>query len=180
MEHLKKILILFLLSIISSCASKKYIGDYEPINIFLETQKLDKNRKYVLQSNKETNKQALRIFNGDEGLEHVIDPNASIDYTGGLFIEKHWKKEDFPQYNFILEKGTGLVFKQDFLLRYMNTGINEILAISEPIYYMNKKYVLFYFGKTYFEGGGNSQVVIMKKENNKWIIVKIIGDYIFS
>jgi hypothetical protein len=163
MEHLKKILILFLLSIISSCASKKYIEDYEPINIFLETQKLDKNRKYVLQSNKETNKQALRIFNGDEGLEHVIDPNASIDHTGGLFIEKHWKKmyktyvndtiekywkkEDFPQYNFILEKGTGLVFKQDFLLRYMNTGINEILAISEPIYYMNKKYVLFYFGK---------------------------------
>lgn len=196
MTHLKKILILFLLSIISSCASKKYVEDYEPINVFLETQKIDKNKKYVLQSNKETNKQALRIFNGDEGLEHVIDPNASIDYTGGLFIEKHWKKmyktyandtiekywkkEDFPQYNFILEKGTGLVFKQDFLLRYMNTGINEILAISEPIYYMNKKYVLFYFGKTYFEGGGNSQVVIMKKENNKWIIVKIIGDYIFS
>ena len=196
MTQLKKILILFLLSIISSCASKKYVEDYEPINVFLETQKIAKNKKYVLQSNKESNKQALRIFNGDEGLEHVIDPNASNNYTGGLFVEKHWKKmyktyandtiekywkkEDFPQYNFILEKGTGLVFKQDFLLRYMNTGINEILAISEPIYYMNKKYVLFYFGKTYFEGGGNSQVVIMKKENNKWIIVKIIGDYIFS
>jgi hypothetical protein len=196
MTQLKKILILFLLIVISSCAGKKHTEVYEPINVFLETQKLDKNRKYVLQSNKESNKQALRIFNGGEGSDHIIDPNDPIDYTEGIFIEKHWKKmyktyandtikkywkkEDFPQYNFILEKGDGLIFKQDFLIRYMNSGINEILAISEPIYYMNKKYVMFYFEKAYFEGGGNPQVVIMKKEKDKWIIVKTIGDYIYN
>lgn len=86
--------------------------------------------------------------------EHIIDPNDPSDYMGGLFVEKHWKKmyktyandtiqkywkkEDFPQYNFILEKGTGLIFKYDFLIKYLNTGIDEIIIISEPIYYMNK------------------------------------------
>ncbi len=196
MTPLKKIFIFFLLTIISSCASKKYIEDYEPINVFLETQKLDKNRKYVLQSNKESNKQALRIFNREEGPEHIIDPNDPTDYTGGLFVEKHWKKmyktyandtiekywkkEDFPQYNFILEKGTGLTLKYDFLVKYMDTGINQIIMISEPIYYMNKKYIMFYYERTNFDSSRSSQVVIMKKEKNKWIIVKTIGDYIFS
>jgi hypothetical protein len=193
MKQLKKILILFLLIIISSCAGKKYIQDYEPINVFLETQKLDKSRKYVLQSNKESNKQALRIFNGEEDPEHIIDP---IDYNGGLFVEKHWKKmyktyandtikkywqkEDFPEYNFILEKGTGLILKYDFLIKYINTGINQIIILSEPMYYMNKKYIMFYYERTNFDSSRSSKVVIMKKEKDKWIIVKTIGDYIFS
>jgi len=195
MTQLKNIIIPFLLIIISSCASKKHIEDYEPINTFFETQKIDKNKKIILQSDKIKNIQTLRLFNGGEGIEHIVDPIDKIDYTGGLFkkshwkkmynfyindtISKYWKKEDFPQYNFILEKGTGLVFKQDFLVRYMNSGIDEILTISEPIYYMNKKYVLFCFEKVFFEGGGKPQLVVMTKEKDKWIVVRIIGDYIY-
>jgi len=195
MRQLKNIIILFLLTLISSCASKKHIEDYESINAFLKTQKIDKTKKIILQSDKIKNIQTLRLFNGGEGIEHVIDPIDKIDYTEGLFkkrhwekmyntyindtIPKYWKKEDFPQYNFILEKGTGLVFKQDFLLKYMNSGINEILGISEPIYYMNKKYVMFCFEIASFEGGGNPQLIVMKKENDKWVVVKIIGDYIY-
>ena len=178
-----------------SCASSPYLKTYEPINVFLETQKLDKNRKYILQSNKEENIQALRIFNGGEGIVHELDPIDSIDYTDGLYvkkhwekmykkylndtIKKHWKKEDFPNFNFALEKGTGLVDNY-ILTTYMHTGIHEIIIISEPIYYMNKKYIMFYFNKVYFEGSSSSKVVIMKKDKGSWVIVRVMGDYIFS
>jgi hypothetical protein len=179
-----------------SCASNQYLKSYEPINVFLEKQKIDKNKKYILQSDKVDNKQTLRIFNGGEGADHVIDPTDPIDYTHGLFVEKywkkiyneyaqdnlkrHWKKDDYPQYNFILEKGTGLTLKESFLKKYMNSGINEMIIISEPMYYMNKKYIMFYYCKVYFDGSGTPEVVIMKKVKKKWTVVREIGDYIYN
>jgi hypothetical protein len=191
MTQLKKTPILFLLIIISSCAGKKYIQDYEPINVFLETQKIDKNKKYILQKDKASNKQALRIFNGGEGSEHIIDPKEPAD---NLFIEKHWKKlykkytndtvkkywknEDFPGYSFILENKKGLL-NYDFHIKYMDSRIDQIIFISEPMYYMNKKYIMFYFSKGYFNNSADLQVVIMKKEKDKWIVVRIIGDYAY-
>ena len=86
---------------------------------------------------------------------------------------------DFPNFNFALEKGTGLVDNY-ILTKYMNTGIHEIIIISEPMYYMNKKYIMFYFNKVYFEGSSSSKVVIMKKVRGNWVIVRVMGDYIFS
>jgi hypothetical protein len=194
MIQLKKINFLFLLILISSCASKKYIEDYEPINAFLETQKIDKNKKIILQRDKASNYNTLRLFNGGEGIEHILDPIDKIDNTGGLFkkrhwekmyntyindtIPKYWKKEDFSHYNFILENKKGLL-TYDFMIRYMNTGINDLVTISEPIYYMNKKYIMFYYNKLFFVGDTNPQVVIMTKENGKWVVVRIMGDYIY-
>lgn len=196
MRYLKKIFLVIPFFILS-CSSKLYIESYEPINAFLDTQNLDKNKEYILQSDKELNKQSLRIFNGDEGSEHIIDTHGPLESnTGGLFVEKYWKKmyteyagdtlkkywkkEDFPNYNFILEKGTGLTLKGSFLTKYRNSRINEMIILSEPMYYMNKKYIMFYYLKVYFESSGTSQVVIMKKENNKWVVVKIVGDYIYN
>jgi len=180
--------------LISSCASKKHIQDYEPVNVFLETQKIDKYKKIVLQRDKASYAQALRLFNGGEGIEHILDPIDKIDYTGGLFkkkhwekmyntyindtIKKYWKKEDFPEYSFILENKKGLL-TYDFMIKYMNTGINDLITISEPIYYMNKKYIMFYYNKSSFVGDTKPQVVIMTKENDKWVVVRIIGDYIY-
>lgn len=180
--------------IINSCVSTQYLENYEAINVFLQTQNLDKNKTYIVQRDKEKNTQALRIFNGGMGKEHIINKNEP-DYTGGLFVEKqwkklyktyasdtlkkYWKKEDFTNLNIILENEKGLL-KEDFYNRYLNTQVNEIIIISEPMYYMNKKYIMFYYEKTYFDSSRSSQVVIMKKENNRWIVVKTIGDYIFS
>ncbi|MDQ8010909.1 MAG: hypothetical protein REI96_00570 [Flavobacterium nitrogenifigens] len=134
-----------------------------------------------MQSDKADNKQALRIFNGDEGAEHIVDPRNPIDYTDGFFVEKYWKemyreyandtikrywkKEDFPAYNFILEKGTGLTLKESFLRKYMNSRIDEVIILSEPMYYMNKKYIMFFYGNVLMTSTGSYQVVIMKKEN---------------
>ncbi len=194
MKQLKKIFVTIPLLIVS-CTSVKYIENYEPINVFLETQKIDKNKKHILQVDKASNKQALRIFNSGEGAEHIIDQTDLIDYTNGLFIEKHWKKmykkyaqdtikkywkkEDFPEYDFILEDGKGL-FKYDFMKRYYGTGLDDAVIISEPMYYMNRKYIMFYYSKAYSTGGGNSSTVIMKKEKENWVIVRIVGDYIFN
>lgn len=44
---------------------------------------------YILQSNKEKNKQTIRIINGSEGIVHELNPIDSIDYTDGLYVEKH-------------------------------------------------------------------------------------------
>ena len=195
MKQLKKIIIVIPFFILS-CASGQYLKSYEPINAFLETQKIDKNKKYILQADKENNTQPLRIFNGSEGSKHIIDSTDPEDYTGGLFVEKYWKeiyseyakdtlkrywnKEDFPEYNFILEKGTGLILKQDFLVKYLDSKIDELFIFSEPMYYMDKKYIIFSYEKRNFEGSGSPKVVIMKKENQKWVVVRILSDYIYN
>lgn len=187
-----KIIFIIIPFFIFSCTSVKYIEDYEPINVFLETQKIDKNKKHILQVDKAPNKQALRIFNGEVGAEHILDPTDPIDYTDGLFVEKHWekmykqyiqdtikkywKKEDFPEYDFILEDGKGL-FKYDFMVRYIGTGLDDAILISEPMYYMNRKYIMFYYSTAHSTGGSRSYTVIMKKE--KWVVVRQMGDYLF-
>ncbi|HEX7870235.1 MAG TPA: hypothetical protein VF455_08980 [Chryseobacterium sp.] len=193
MKHLKKIFVIIAFFILSY-TSAQCIDNYESINVFLETQKVSKEKTHILQKDKGLNNWALRIFNGGEGPDHIVDPKNPIDYTDGLFVEKHWKKmyeeyandtikrywkkEDFPKYKFILEDGNGL-FKHDFLVRYIGTGLHEAIIISEPMYYMDKKYIIFYYAKVYSTGGGNYSTVIMKKENEKWIVVRVIGDYIF-
>ena len=194
MKHIKKVALLIPFFILS-CNSSKYLTTYEPINVFLETQKIDKSKVHILQSDKEENRQALRIFNGGEGAEHYIDPTYPTDYTDGLYVKKHWeklykqyvidtlkrhwKKEDFPNYNFILEKGTGLMLTRIVIDKYAGTGIHEWFVISEPMFYFNNKFILFSFSE-YYSSGGSTNLVIMKKEKNQWKVVRVMGDYIYN
>jgi hypothetical protein len=194
MDILKKILTLITPFLILSCAGSSYLKSSEPINVFLNTQKLDKSKKYILQKDKAPNRAALRLFNGGEGEVHIIDPLDPIDFTNGLFVEKHWKemyrkyaqdtltkywkKEDFPDYDFVLENSKGL-FGAEFHDRYINSRIEDVIRISEPMYYNRKKYILFYFNMESFFGSTKPQVVIMKKEKEKWVVVRVIGDYVY-
>lgn len=189
-----KIIFIIIPFFILSCASSQYIDNYEPINVFLATQKIDKNKKHILQVDKAPNKQALRIFISGEGAERILDPIRPIDYTDGLFVEKHWKKmykqyaqdtikkywkkEDFPEYDFILEDGKGL-FSYDFMVRYIGTRLDDAILISEPMYYMNRKYIMFYYSTAHSTGGSRSYTVIMKKEKEKWVVVRQMGDYLY-
>lgn len=93
--------------------------------------------------------------------------------------KKYWKKEDFPGYDFVLEKGTGLTLKYDIAIRYLNTKIENVIVISEPIYYMEKKYIMFYFEIASFAGSSQPKVVIMTKQKEKWVVVRVMGDYVF-
>ena len=195
MKYLKNKVILIPFFILSCSSPSLYLKDYEPINVFLETQKIDKNKKHILQVDKAPNKWALRIFKGEEAAKNILDPTDPIDYTDNLFVKKHWKKmykqyaqdtikkywkkEDFPEYDFILEDGKGL-FNYDFEMRHLGARFQEATIISEPMYYMNRKYIMFYYSKAYSTGGSRSYTVIMKKEKENWYIVRVIGDYIFN
>lgn len=195
MKRIKKI-VLLIPFIILSCNSSKYLASYEPINVFLETQKIDKSKVHILQSDKEENRQALRIFNGGEGAERYIDSTDPTDYTDGLYVKKHWKKlykqyvndtlkrqwkkEDFPNYNFILEKGTGLMLTRIVIDKYAGTGIREWFTISEPMYYFNRKYILFLFETKHSARSRSTNLVIMKKEKNQWQVVRVMRDYIYN
>ena len=190
MKQLKKILVIIPFFVISFVTAQ-YVKSAEPINVFLEFIKIDKNKKYILQADKEPNIMALRIFNGGVG----PDPIGEIDYRDDLFVEKHWrkmydsyindtikkywKKEDFPEYDFILEKDRDLIMKSAFVKKYINNLNYEILIISEPMYYMDNQYIMFYFSMLDFGNSQEPRTVIMKKEKGKWVVVKVIGDYVY-
>lgn len=188
MKHLKKILILISF-FICSCASTQYLDNYEPINIFLKSQNISKKENYILRS-KESNTQTLRIFNRGKGKEHVVYPSET-DYTSKLFnekkwkkmyrnyskdtIQKYWKNEDIPEYKFINENRVEL-FNYNFLIKYPK--LEKVIVLSEPIYYYNKKYILFLYSIDVIANSSKPQiVVVMKNENGKWIVVEKIGDY---
>ncbi|AOW08667.1 hypothetical protein [Flavobacterium gilvum] len=181
--------ILLLLTLtLFSCKSLRN-ENYEAIRVFLETEKIDKTKKYILQKEQTSSKITLRIFNGGDGAEHIMDPLDPIDFTKGLHKDKHWRKlykkhikdtigywvkEDFPEYNFVLESDK-FIFTQNF--HYTYSVNDEVIWISKPIYYWNKKYILFTYQKGLLYGGSSICLVIMKKEKGKWVIVDRFGDY---
>jgi hypothetical protein len=189
MKKLKFILLLIPFFVLS-CASPKLIG-YEPIKVFLESKKLDKKKLQVLVKQKVSYKKALRIFNYKEGLYPSEDPDLAIHHD--LFNKKHWikmyrryandtlvsywKKEDFADYNFELEKAK-LIFKSAFLDKYSSSM--NVIFLSEPMYYWNNKYIIFFYDNLNVDSSNERQVVIMKRVKKKWIIVKVVGDYIIS
>ena len=64
-------------------------------------------------------------------------------------------------------------------MRHLGARFQEATIISEPMYYMNKKYIMFYYSKAYSTGGGKSSTVIMKKEKENWVIVRVIRDNVY-
>jgi hypothetical protein len=83
MKNLNRILFVIPF-ILFSCASP-YLKNYEPILTFLETQKLDKHKNYVLQMDKKSNTEPLRLFNGTDGLAHYFPKKTTHD----TFHSKH-------------------------------------------------------------------------------------------
>lgn len=190
-----RILLVIIPFFILSCTGTQYVKSYEPINMFLEKEIIDKRiigkgGKYILQTDKASNAIVLRIFNGSEGSEHIADPHYYIN--DGLFVEKHWKrmykryindtikkywkKEDFPKYDFILENSRDwpkLPYKSAKYLDY------EVMIISEPMYYRNKRFIMFYLSTSYFSSGSSPQVVVMKKEKGKWIVDRTMWEEVF-
>ena len=197
MRHLKRIFLLIPFFIIS-CSTNPYLTNYDSINSYLEGyEKINKKTKYILKASKEpNNKHALKIFNGGgEGIKHIV---TVPDYTSyDFFEEKHWKKmykkyafetikrywkkEDFPNHNFIIEdfKDTPLDI-YNLLEQKYNGKINQIIMISEPMYYMNKKYIMFTIERIIFPGVSELGLIIMKKENNKWIRVATMNYNTYS
>jgi hypothetical protein len=191
MKKLKKILFIAPLFMLS-CASP-YLKNYEPILTFLETQKLDKHKIYILQKDKTSNTEPLRLFNGNDGLDHYSSKNLTHDtfhskhwkkmyntYANDTII-KYWRKEDFKEYNFTLESSK-ILYSKAYYENYLNNPESdyEIIKLSEPLYYWNKKYLLFSYDIGYLYSGSNTKVIILKKEKNKYVFYGYLGDYIYN
>ena len=99
------------------------------------------------------------------------------NYSNDTII-KYWNTNDFPDYNFIYENKKDL-WNFSFLDKYQNNSM-KVYFISEPLYYDNKKYILFEFAEAITDIGGiqRNQVIVMTKRKNKWEIVETIYDYI--
>lgn len=189
---MKKVYNLFFLLpfVITSCSNKLYLEDYEPVRVFLKSQNIPSKEKYILKE-KASNLQTLRIFNGDEGEEHKLYQN--FDFTSNLFNEKYWKKlysshqdttkkywrdEDFKDFQ-LIDMESKKVFSLEYLTKY--PGLDQLIVLSEPIYYQNKKYILFYYQiAVNYNSSRLPYVVIMKKQRGEWVVVEKIGDNIYK
>ncbi|MEP6929495.1 MAG: hypothetical protein ABI850_05760 [Flavobacterium sp.] len=190
MQLFKKALLLIPFTFLS-CASP-YFKSYEPINVFLKLENISSEKNYILRI-KESNLQTLRIFNRGEGAKHIVYPNKT-DYTSKLFSEKHWgklyskysndtikkywKNEDFPEYKFV-EGNRKELFTHIFSKKHPDfKSVENVIILSEPIYYHNKRYIMFFYHIDNYLYSNNPQiVVVMRRDKNKWIVVDRIGDY---
>lgn len=191
MENLKKIMFLVFSFFLLSCASSHFKSN-EPINTFLELENVSSKKNYILRM-KESSSQILRIFNRGEGDKHNVYPNKT-DYTSKLFNEKHWRKlyskyspdtikkywknDDFPEFRFV-EGNRSQLFTNVFSKKYPDLkDVENVIVLSEPIYYYKKRYVMFFYHIDNSLYSSKPQiVVVMKKEGNKWILVEKITDY---
>lgn len=96
-------------------------------------------------------------------------------------IIKYWRKEDFKEYNFTLESSK-ILYSKVYYENYLNNPESdyEIIKLSEPLYYWNKKYLLFSYDIGYLYSGSNTKVIIMEKEKNKYVFYGSLGDYIYN
>lgn len=184
----KLALTLMLFNFIISYSQKK-CDLYDCINTYLEIKGVSKKDHSVLVKEKENNKTVLRIFYGGDSISNYIN-----NYRSPLFNDKAWKElyknysndtiikywntNDFPDYNFIYENKKDL-WNFSFLDKYQNNSM-KVYFISEPLYYDNKKYILFEVAEAITDIGGiqRNQVIVMTKRKNKWEIVETIYDYI--
>ncbi|WP_316635080.1 hypothetical protein [uncultured Flavobacterium sp.] len=186
MKQLKNIIILIPFFILS-CASGQYLKSYEPINVFLETQKIDKNKKYILQAEKIDNKKVIADFNEFKSAGSYFDSNFQpIAYHNEKeykkmynkyindTLKRYWKKDDFLDFKFIIRK------KQDITSDSINNYLPDQywISISEPMYYWKQRYLIFSYN-IYNHNGGTTNLIFMKKEGGKWKIDKISSTDVF-
>ena len=187
----RKILILIVFqALLLSCSSINH-NRYESINTFLKT-KITNNESIIIIKEKADLRNALRIFYGGDKTAEV-----QKNYRSSLFdqksydimletysndtIKKYWKPKDFSGFDFIFENRLGM-WNTKFLDKYESKP-GLVFSISDPVFYKNKKYVLFYFSRAStgdIEGLiHENKTIIMQKVKGQWQIVDEVSDYIY-
>ncbi|MDP5198295.1 hypothetical protein [Flavobacterium sp. DG2-3] len=181
------VILLLIQMIVASCGSYQ---KYEPLNVFLETE-LKKDQKAILVKDKSSNKNTLRIFfRGDGNMEieekyrsrlfNQKDYETMYNQYATDSIQKPWTPNDFPKLNLIFENKLGL-WNTSFLDKYEASPL-DVYFLSEPLFYKNKEYIMFYFdrGNTNdISGTYVHQVIVMKKVDGKWQVIERIADYVY-
>jgi len=185
--------------LISSCSSVK--ENLSPINTYLKS-KLDHNVEVSVIENKINNNYTIDLFKK----RYITPINANtiennIVLKTLLFEEKYWSKMNKKYRNQNTDKiwlKNRLWRQNDFIdikikfikeenfpkpyvyNEYMNEKMAEaiVFSFSEPIFYKNKKYVLFAKAETTTKKQFiiPNSIVVMKKEKGKWIVIQEIID----
>ena len=178
--------------LIVSCSSAQisptYLKNYECIETYLKLKGINTIEPDILVHEKRSNLYTLRIFNGDNGILHGDENYTPKTYNKEHWeklyktysndtIVKYWKTSDFPNIDFIL--GSEREARRGSFLDMYTYTTKDVICLSEPMYYIDDKHVMFFYSKT-AKGlyGYGEKVVIMKKENGKWIVLEEIPDYL--
>lgn len=188
--------------LISSCSSIK--ENLSPINTYLKS-KIENNEVVIVIENKINNNYTIDLFK-----ERAISPinlntiENSIVLKPLLYEEKYWSQmnkkyrnqntdkiwlknrlwsqNDFNDIKIKFVKED--VFPKPYVYNeYMTVKMDEaiVFSFSEPIFYKNKKYVLFAKAETTSKKQfiNPNSIVVMKKENGKWFVIQEImnGEY---
>lgn len=186
-----QVILLFSMTIFSNGLYAQSTNEkYNAINYYFETIIRDTTQVVLVAKEKISSNETLNIF----GLNDIM----SIDSLGNgkgdskLFKKEYfekmnkeykdrcetgmgiwcnldfWKKDDFRYNNVILESMNNNKGIELILDKYKRTDIS-VYGFSEPIYYQDRKYVVFTVLKT--QMAGNSFIIIvMKKNKDKWVV----------
>ncbi|WP_269240758.1 hypothetical protein [Flavobacterium limnophilum] len=177
----------------------------EAINSYLDTTLKEKSEKIIITKEKINTNETIRMFLCDEynpflckykvweNRENVLLYNEEdfikmkkeyqdtiSDNKEKWLTNSYWKPENFKNKHITFEPFEDVFVKLERSL-FPKEQQTMIYSFSEPIYYKNKKYLLFSVtvGSTNFAHFQNS-VVVMKKLKEQWVLEVEIGDYIIN
>jgi hypothetical protein len=170
---------------------------FNALNDYLETVKEYSTKKVIIVKEKKSSNMTIHLLkvndiwaidsvgNGkfDENFYKEKDwkiinktyKNPLIKENGNYLENKYWTENDFrnKKITFMSLKGSpwDIVFKDYYDTPEMDSYI--VFTLTEPIYYKNKRYLVFTVSKSEILGGfGTSTLMIaMKKNKDKWIRV---------
>jgi hypothetical protein len=177
----------FIALLFSSCSVTN--DKYNALNDYLETIEKNSNKGIYVAREKINSNYTIEIFKLNE--IQAFDSKGNITTDAKLFKEKdfeklkgenpdppiqderiwatnkYWNKNDFKHDKIIFESMNTKTGIESIIEKYDKSNIC-VYSFSEPIYYQNKKYLVFTNYKICI-AGGSSFVVIMQKIKGKWI-----------
>ncbi|WP_369752641.1 hypothetical protein AB3G34_12705 [Flavobacterium sp. WC2409] len=165
----------------------------EVINDFLATIITDENKEIILIKEKINPNKILEMYSGYKRDSIAQSENKNSKLQGSLYDENAfltmkkqyalndenewvtsdcWKARDFKFQNINFQKGDSVRYKATRLL-YDRDDKRYIINISNPIYYKNKKYLLFTYtivSAAWFHASPETYLMVMERFKDKWVL----------
>lgn len=183
------LILLLTVNFSASLSAQKKKDKYEALNTYFETIVKDTTQTIYVAKEKISSNETLTIF--ESNVKMINDPVNNCKAYTKLFnwrdFEKmkkkykntctpservwwcsnaFWETNDF-KYKKVLLESMNTVKNQEYLT-YKYHG--RVYAFSEPIYYQNKKYLVF-TAEALFMSGARITIVIMEKVKSKWTVM---------
>ncbi len=181
---MKNLLISFILiSLLSSCSSNKAILSY-----MSQQEDKESSNKIVVFDKKVSIKQTLYTvsISNQSTNNGIVNYSRSKNYNSTDFtnlfrkyindtLTDTWSSKDFKKFKIeIIDNSLEYLKKENSTMGFKKK--NVFYAFSKPLFYKNKRLILFYVSKAFNIGSIEfSGVVVMKKTNGKWEIIETIN-----